>query len=66
VPTLVLTAQDDPLIPYSSFQAKELTGNPNIALLAPEHGGHCGFVSRHDGDERFWAEARIMEFCRER
>ena len=63
VPTLVLTAQDDPLIPFESFQKPELTGNPHITLVAPEFGGHCGFVSRHDGDERFWAEARIMEFC---
>jgi hypothetical protein len=63
VPTLVLTAQDDPLIPFDSFQKPELTGNPNITLVAPKSGGHCGFVSRFDGDERFWAEARIIEFC---
>lgn len=66
VPALVLTAQDDPLIPFESFRKPELTGNPHITLVAPESGGHCGFVSRHDGDERFWAEARIMEFCRSR
>ncbi|MBI1749558.1 MAG: alpha/beta fold hydrolase [Acidobacteria bacterium] len=65
VPTLVLTAQDDPLIPFESFQKPQLTGNPRITLVAPESGGHCGFVSCHDGGERFWAEARIMEFCRE-
>jgi predicted alpha/beta-fold hydrolase len=33
-------------------------------LLAPEHGGHCAFISQEDGPERFWAEARIVEFCR--
>jgi hypothetical protein len=65
VPTLVLIAQNDPLIPFESFRKPELTGNPHITVVAPESGGHCGFVSRHDGDERFWAEARIMEFCRE-
>ncbi|HEV8383656.1 MAG TPA: hypothetical protein VGQ11_02210, partial [Candidatus Acidoferrales bacterium] len=66
VPTLVLTAQDDPLIPFESFQKPELMRNQYIALFAPERGGHCGFVSRFDGDERFWAEARILEFCRKR
>ncbi len=66
VPTLVLTAQDDPLIPFESFQKLELTSNPHITLFAPEFGGHCGFVSRHDGDERFWAESRVIEFCRNR
>ncbi len=66
LPTLVLIAQNDPLIPFVSFQKPELAGNPHITIVAPESGGHCGFVSRHDGDERFWAEARIMEFCRDR
>ena len=66
VPTLVLIAQDDPLIPFESFQKPELTGNPHITVVATDSGGHCGFVSSHDGDERFWAEARIMEFCRSR
>ena len=63
LPALVLTAQDDPLIPFESFRKPELTGNSHITLFAPESGAHCGFVSRHDGDERFWAEARIIEFC---
>jgi hypothetical protein len=66
VPTLVLIAQDDPLIPFESFQKPELTGNPHIFVVATASGGHCGFVSSHDGDERFWAEARIMEFCKAR
>ena len=65
VPTLVLTAQDDPFVPYESFSAPTLTENPHITLAAPKHGGHCAFISRHRGDERFWAEARVMEFCRQ-
>ena len=63
VPALVLTAQDDPLIPFVSFRDPAVTGNPHITVVAPEHGGHCGFVSRRNGNERFWAEARIVEFC---
>jgi hypothetical protein len=66
VPTLILTAQDDPLVPFASFSDPVLTGNPHIQLVAPSHGGHCGFVSRYAGDERFWAEARIVEFCKQR
>ncbi|MGH9688972.1 MAG: hypothetical protein ACRD5K_18010, partial [Candidatus Acidiferrales bacterium] len=38
---------------------------PNIRLVAPRHGGHCSFIARERGDERFWCEARIVEFCRE-
>ena len=66
VPTLVLTAQDDPFVPCDSFSAPALTQNPHITLVAPTHGGHCAFISRYRGDERFWAEARVMEFCRQK
>jgi predicted alpha/beta-fold hydrolase len=39
--------------------------NPCVRLVAPGHGGHCGFVSRWSGAERFWAEERIVEFVEE-
>ena len=64
VPTLVLVAQDDPFVPLENFQDPAITGNPHITVLAPSHGGHCAFISRHSGNERFWAEARVIEFCR--
>ena len=63
VPALVLTAQDDPFVPFASFSAPTLAKNPYVTLIAPEHGGHCAFVSRYSGDARFWAEAMVMEFC---
>jgi predicted alpha/beta-fold hydrolase len=64
VPALVITAQDDTMVPYESVRQPALLANPRITLLAPEYGGHCAFISRHGGDERFWAESRIVEFCR--
>jgi len=63
VPTLMITAQDDPFVPYESFLAALVEENPAIRFVAPERGGHCGFISRHGGVERFWAEARVVEFC---
>lgn len=66
VSTLILTAQDDPLVPFASFHDPAIAANPRITLLAPPHGGHCAFVSGDSGDERFWAEARVIEFCRQR
>jgi predicted alpha/beta-fold hydrolase len=62
-PTLVLTAQDDPFVPYSTFRSAALRENPSIRVVAPRYGGHCGFISRESGSERFWSEARILEFC---
>ncbi len=64
-PTLILTAQDDPFVPYATFERAELHGNPNIRLVAPRYGGHCAFIAREGGDERFWCEGRIVEFFRE-
>ncbi len=63
VPTLIITAEDDPFIPLEPFRDPAITQNRHIALVVTQHGGHCGFVSRYEGDERFWAEARTVEFC---
>ena len=59
---LLITAQDDPFVPYDSFLAARVEENPQVRFVAPEHGGHCGFVSRWSGEERFWAEERMVEF----
>jgi uncharacterized protein len=63
VPTLILTAQDDPFVPFSTFSHEAIRKNSLIRLVAPEHGGHCGFISDQEGEERFWSEARVVEFC---
>jgi hypothetical protein len=62
VPTLIVTAKDDPFVPFASFSDPALANNPHIRVIAPEYGGHCSFISRYSGDTRFWAEARLMEF----
>jgi len=64
-PYLLITAQDDPFVPYEAIRASGAERNPMIRFVAPEHGGHCGFVSRHSGQRRFWAEERIVEFCKQ-
>ncbi len=64
-PTLILTAQDDPFVLFSSFGIAAIRENPDVRLVAPRHGGHCAFISQEDGPERFWAEARLVEFCKE-
>jgi predicted alpha/beta-fold hydrolase len=62
-PTLILTAQDDPFVPFGPFQNSAIQENPYITFIAPPHGGHCAFISEERGADRFWAEARIVEFC---
>ena len=42
VPTSILTARDDPVIPVADFAHLQLP--PNVELDIAEHGGHCGFI----------------------
>jgi len=65
VPTLIIHAEDDPFIPFDSLRHPSVRANPNVLLLAPRHGGHVGFVADGNtaGEDRFWAENRLIEFC---
>ncbi len=63
IPTLIITAQDDPFIPYEIFTNPALAENPFITVLAPTHGGHCGFFqNQQPGEDPFWAENRILDW----
>jgi predicted alpha/beta-fold hydrolase len=65
VPTVIITAEDDPFVPHQSFRNPALAGNPNIGLVVTKHGGHCGFLAAPDGegDDGYWAERQIVEFA---
>ena len=54
VPTLVVQAQDDTFIPFEIFRRPEFSSNPHLELLAPERGGHLGFISRVE--PRIWLD----------
>jgi predicted alpha/beta-fold hydrolase len=60
VPALVITAKDDTFIPFEMFSHPAFTTNPCLTLVAPEHGGHLGFLAR--GPRRFWADQVTVEF----
>ena len=62
-PCMILTSQDDPFVPISSFSNAAIRENPCIELVITKHGGHCAFISNERGDARFWAENRVVEFC---
>jgi uncharacterized protein len=67
VPTLIITAQDDPFIPYSMFTVPLIQRNSRIQVIAPRHGGHCGFLQwPRNGEDHFWAESRIIDFLQGR
>lgn len=67
VPTLIITAQDDPFIPASMFETPGIRNNHHITLAMLRKGGHCGFFQKHRyGEDRFWAENRIIEWLSSR
>lgn len=64
-PTLIIHAQDDPFIPFEPFQHSSIVENSCVVLIAPQHGGHVGFVADQNQPDRFWAENQIVEFCQQ-
>ena len=64
VPTLIITAEDDPFVPSQPFHDPRVTNNPYIDLRLCTHGGHCGFVGPKSGmDDGYWAENQIVAFA---
>jgi hypothetical protein len=63
VPTLIVHARDDPLVPGEPLLRPGAAENPHVAKALPPHGGHVAFVSGGKG-ERFWAEERLADLCR--
>jgi uncharacterized protein len=56
-PLAIITAQDDPVVPYADFHG--IADTPTLRFLAPRYGGHCGFVESFR--LRSWAERRVLE-----
>ncbi|MDN3563184.1 alpha/beta fold hydrolase [Paeniroseomonas aquatica] len=50
VPTLVVMAADDPLVPIESLAGIDWAACPAVAPLAVEGGGHCGFYDRRQDE----------------
>jgi predicted alpha/beta-fold hydrolase len=64
VPTLVITADDDPFVPVEPFEELARARNPFIEVVITRCGGHCGFVSDAAlGNDGYWAERRVVEFA---
>jgi predicted alpha/beta-fold hydrolase len=57
-PLAVITAQDDPVVPYRDFAGLKARGAV-VSYEAPERGGHCGFIENFAMDT--WTEKRVIE-----
>ena len=57
VPSQVLIAQDDPIVP--AVDAQHLPDNPHLHLASSDHGGHCGFIASWSG--RRWVNQWALD-----
>lgn len=64
IPTLIIHAEDDPFIPFAPLRDPSVAANPYVLLMGTERGGHVAFLSANAGEDRFWAENRLIDFCR--
>jgi predicted alpha/beta-fold hydrolase len=60
IPTVVLAALDDPWIPGALYRGYDWTGNPSLAPVLTEHGGHVGFHGV--GNRQPWSDLVVARF----
>jgi uncharacterized protein len=58
IPTLLLTAKDDPLVPYEIFRHPSIAANPHLELQPSEYGGHLGFIAGMP--PVFWLDGALL------
>lgn len=58
VPSLLLSAKDDPFLTPEAFPYSEAANNPLLTLEVPDRGGHLGFLGRRGQ----WLGTRAAEF----
>ena len=61
LPTLIIAAEDDPIIPIQPLHRSALA-DP-VDVLVTRRGGHLGFLGRRNGDpDRRWLDWRIVDW----
>ena len=63
VPTLILSALDDPWIPGESYLRESWAENRHLTVVTPARGGHVGFHGR--GSPMPWHDLRFESFVRD-
>lgn len=74
VPTLLIAAEDDPIVPFESYAPyrEALAANPALSTRFVPEGGHVGFVSApwaprpEPWMDAHWAENQALLYLRER
>jgi uncharacterized protein len=59
-PSLLIHAQDDPLVPCQIYNHPAFAENPYLELMLTDQGGHLGFLSRQK--PRFWLDGTVLDW----
>lgn len=66
IPTLIVNAENDPLVPYQSLPMEIIADLPNVWLELTQQGGHCGFrPHKLTPKSAYWSELRALSFLQE-
>ena len=61
IPTLILTAEDDPIVPPDAF--RNLPSVEGVTVHIAASGGHLGYLGRKQSDpDRRWMDWRVIEW----
>ena len=61
-PTLLVSAEDDPIVPAHSIPRPTIDANPALTLWLTPGGGHVGFVAGSPWRPVYVAEDATMEY----
>ncbi|QDV50748.1 YheT family hydrolase [Gimesia fumaroli] len=65
IPTLIITAMDDPLVPANTYSEirDHLSDHSKVTLHLTKHGGHLGFIGAPSSDpDPRWSDWRIVDW----
>ncbi len=61
IPTLLVSALNDPFLAKACYPFGEAENNANFFLETPEKGGHCGFYESNKNGN-YWSDNRALDF----
>jgi len=64
IPTLIVNAVNDPMVPVVSLPKNKIAALSNVWLEITDQGGHCGFRPSHVSDGLYWSEIRALEYLK--